>query len=439
MLLNSSSPHSRGDYSPFSLANRLRNKKTLNTYNSPSILVADTDQTTQQLLDSLLAKEGYEIIATQKGTEAFSLAVNQQPAVVVLNAALRGIDGYSLCRRLRENPTTHDVPILMLGGEDQVSARIAGFEAGADDYLVKPFHPKELAYRVRNLIERAAVTVPPRAPEKPRGRITAFFSAKGGVGKTTLSVNVAVTLSRRGKRVALVDADFQLGTVGVTLDLAPRRTISDLAGHFEELDPELMDQVMGKHASGLRVLQSPVRPEEAEKITPANVKQLLTFLTAQYDYVIVDCQASYDERTVSILETADDIMLIALPEIHSIKNIGLYLDLASRLGLPVEKNHLILNRSDSNPGIKRQGIETTLEHRIDFNVASGGRQFLASANRGVPLVDDQPNSPLAQQLIRIAEGIERFPSPSSWAEQAGKSTAISTGLPGSKMAIAAQK
>ena len=267
------------------------------------ILVVDRDPTTIKLLQLTLEKEGFEIVTASTGEEAYAKALSRVPDLAIVDVVLPGMDGYSLCRRLRQNPSTHGLPIVMLTARGDTADKLKGFEAGADDYLAKPFHPEELRYRIKSLLARTEpIAVAPHAEARTRGKIIAFFGVKGGVGKTTFAVNSAIAILRRtGKQVVLLDADFFFGDVGVQLNLPPTRSILDLVKFLSELDMELINQVLIRHSSGLRVLLSPLRPEEADFVTAQHIRQLLDFLAAHHDYVIVDCATSYDERALTIL------------------------------------------------------------------------------------------------------------------------------------------
>jgi two-component system response regulator MprA len=117
------------------------------------ILVVDDDRALRDALRRVLTLAGYEVQLAQDGEQAIELVVQAVPDAVVLDVGMPGIDGLEVCRRLRR--LGNRVPILMLTARDAVSDRIDGLDAGADDYLVKPFDVEELKARVRALLRRA--------------------------------------------------------------------------------------------------------------------------------------------------------------------------------------------------------------------------------------------------------------------------------------------
>ena len=139
------------------------------------ILVVDDDAAILQLLRLFLSNEGYEVISTCSGEDAYAKAIQQIPDLAIVDVMMPGLDGYTLCRKLRENPSTRLLPIVMLSAHGDVADRIKGFEAGADDFLLKPFEPKELAFRVRNLLARVAAAPQAQTPEQRRGKIISFW------------------------------------------------------------------------------------------------------------------------------------------------------------------------------------------------------------------------------------------------------------------------
>ena len=169
--------------------------------------------------------------------------------------------------------------------------------------------------------------------------------------------------------------------------------------------------MLSTHESGVRVLLSPQRPEDAEVITAHHVTQVLAALSTAYDYIIVDCHTSYDDRTLAVLEHSDYILLIATPELGAVENTVLFFDLADKLGIPADRVHLVLNRYNTNVGIEQKEIERTLRRPIDFRLPTGGRPVALSLNRGIPLVIDKPDHPLAQSLVKMGEEIAKATTP----------------------------
>jgi pilus assembly protein CpaE len=379
-----------------------------NTAQAARILVVDDDDTTARLIEVLLSEAGYRVTVAPSGELAFEDAERHPPDLAILDVMLPGMDGYTLCRMLRQSPPTRSLPILMLTAQGDTEDKLAGFDAGADVYLTKPFAPAELVYRIRGLLGRGQIA-PPRAPQpksRAPGQRIAVFGAKGGVGKTTIAVNLAIALAAgASSSVVLVDGDLTFGDVSVHLNLTPTRTILDLLERVEDLDREVFNQALIRHDSDVRVLLSPFRPEQAERVTPEHIQAILDSLACYYDYVVVDCPASYDDVTLAILENADRVLIVVTPEIGPVKNTGVFLDLAAEIGIAEDKLMLVLNRANSEVGISAGEIENTLRVALPFHLNSGGRPVVLSVNRGRPLLLEHPQHPFSLGIKKIAQAV----------------------------------
>ncbi len=383
----------------------------MNQGDRPQILIVQ-DEPTLLVLRPLLGGAGYRLLEAVSGQQALALAQQQQVDLVIAEIDLPDMDGYDFCRRLRQDAVTCAVPVVFLTHRGHINDKVSGFEAGADDYVCKPFEPQELGYRLKLVMARKGtrgIDIGSGAPQPARGRIIALFGTKGGVGRTTIGVNLAVALQRRSRgRIVLVDADFFFGDIALHLGLPPQHDILDIISRTEGVDSEVVEQALIQHGSGVRVLLSPRNPEDVELIQPNHVAQLLDYLVTAHDYILVDCQAIYDERTLIILEKADAILLIIRPDVGSVKNMAVFSELAAKLQLSFDRKiHIVLNRAGTKSGIGANEIERIFRRQIEFHVGSGGNAVSVSVNRGVPLIVDQPNHPFSVQVTQIADTLLR--------------------------------
>ena len=120
----------------------------------PALLLVEDDRALADLLMWHFDREGYEIVRTADGDEALLLAQERTPDLVILDWMIEGVSGIEVCRRLRRRPATANVPIIMLTARGEESDRIRGLETGADDYVTKPFSPRELLARVNAVLRR---------------------------------------------------------------------------------------------------------------------------------------------------------------------------------------------------------------------------------------------------------------------------------------------
>jgi DNA-binding response OmpR family regulator len=119
------------------------------------ILLVEDERDILELVTHYLEKEGYRVRSAADGPTGLSVARAERPDLIVLDLMLPGMDGLELCRKLRADPVSGGVPIIMLTAKAEETDRVVGLELGADDYLTKPFSPKELVARVKALLRRA--------------------------------------------------------------------------------------------------------------------------------------------------------------------------------------------------------------------------------------------------------------------------------------------
>jgi pilus assembly protein CpaE len=354
-------------------------------------------------------------------TEAVDRLRQNAPDLVVIDLATTSMDGWELYSHLRADPDDAALPVLLISADHDMADRLATLRPDLDDYMTRPLRAQEIQYRVRHLMARAKPGKPVVTEPKGTGRIIAFCSNKGGVGKTFVAVNLAVALrNQTGKPVVIVDGDFFYGNVGTYMGVPPVRSIMDLISVAGELKSEAADRVLIRHASGVRVLLSPSRPDEAASISPLHVHQILEFLASTYDYVIVDCQTVIDHRLIPALEMASDIVLVATPEMGALKNMRILLDQLQEVGINLQKIRVVLNRAASNVEIEARDIEQAFNQKVDFSLSSGGRAVILSVNRGVPLVMDQAKHPVALQIRKMADFFASKPEQRPAAKPASK-------------------
>src|SRR6195256_4446080 len=145
-------PRYRGSRSPSHCRPRVL-RGTFLSVSTQSVLVVEDEASIASFVSLYLKNAGYEVRTASNGAEALASAQSEQPSLIVLDLMLPDIDGIEICRRLRQKS---DVPILMLTARDEDVDKIIGLEVGADDYLTKPFNPRELVARVKSILRRAA-------------------------------------------------------------------------------------------------------------------------------------------------------------------------------------------------------------------------------------------------------------------------------------------
>jgi pilus assembly protein CpaE len=383
------------------------------------LIVEDSHLTARVMRDMIDAQPDMTVVGVAStGQEAVRRASELSPDVILMDVHLPDIDGVHATWLIASKNANSSV--IMVSSEERAEYMQRAMVAGAQGYLLKPIRDaEEIASTIRTVrqrfLERRAqlshpgeTAAPPATPAAPPrlGRRVAIFSAKGGQGKTAIAVSLALTLRvATEKRVALVDADLRFGDANVLLDLTFGRSIIDLLPHIDQLDSNLLEQVLVKHSSGLELLMRPERPELAETITARHIEQVLTVLPRLFDYVVVDCELSYDEKLLAVLDRADYILLVLTPDLGVVRNTKHFLQLAETLGYPRRKIDFVINRANSNVGLSPADVERVLGPGHYFRLDSYGRLLTTSLNMGQPAVLANPRSDFARVIREIADHI----------------------------------
>jgi len=308
--------------------------------------------------------------------------------------------------------------------------------AGAREFLVKPFSADEFAMSIKRVYERELVrreqmqaareAATPTIPQAADGeaedhQVIAVFSPKGGAGRTTIATNLALALKREtNQKVALIDANLQFGDVGVLLNLNPKNRSMLDAVEGGEPDRDIIESVMIDHSTGIRVLLAPPSPEGADLVTPPFLRKMVDILRQGHDWVIVDLPSGLNDHSLGVLDTADQILVVAALEITTIKNVRLFLEVADQLEYERSKLRLVINRSDAAQGIRIGDVEASIRRPIDGSIVSDGRLAVLAVNRGVPFVVSHPESPLSRDLISLARTLAGEGSGANQTDKAAK-------------------
>jgi len=247
----------------------------------------------------------------------------------------------------------------------------------------------------------AALSRKPSAGVGRRGQLVVVFSPKGGTGKTMLATNLAVALGLDEVRTCLVDLDLQFGDVAIALGLEPTRTTSDAIGLRDAVDEHALNSLLLDYRSNISVLPSPTRPADAEFISSELVTNLLEALLAMHDVVIVDTPPSFTEHVLRALDMADVHLLVATPDMASLKSMRVALDTLNALGYPATKRRIILNRDEPNLGLSlgdmRAIIHTPITARIPVH-----RDVVVALNRGRTIVEENARNPVSRAIRLLA-------------------------------------
>lgn len=381
------------------------------------LIVDDMAETRENMRKLLQFEPDIEVVGmARNGLEGIQLAKETKPNVVLMDINMPDMDGLQATETIvREVPIAQIMIVSVQSDTDYFRRAVL---AGARDFLSKPPDAGELINAVRRLGEMSrqreqTLTAPPPPVATAaggqrgggEGKVITVYSPKGGVGCSTIVTNLAIALQSDESKVVIVDANLQFGDVGVFLNLQGKYSLVNVVERADEMDLDFVQSVLVAHGSGVKVLLAPPTPEDAELATASQVKKVLEGLRQYFAYVIVDTSSVLREVELSVFDASDRILLIATPDIPSLKNVKIFFDLVEKLEYPKEKTILILNRVDRRGGISATSVEETIKHPVGGQILIDDKTVLASINSGVPFITGPRSLPPVQGVLELAQKI----------------------------------
>ena len=392
------------------------------------LLVDDNDDTRDGTRRLLEYEDDIEIVDfADNGLVALDKVKEHTPDVVLMDINMPVMDGLTATQRLQvESPRTQ---IIIVSVQDDPNYMREAMQAGAVDFVAKPISSEELSESIRRAYRKrpAPVQAAPQqaTPATPsysdtawraqRGSVITVLGPKGGCGKTTIAVNLGIGITRSApdKRVIIVDGNVFFGDVGVFINTRGPYSVVDMALMAEvpaEIDQQSVDQIIVAHESGVKLLVAPPNPGETGGITSKNMINMLDYLRSQFDYIIVDTAAYFDDVLVAAIQAADRLIMISQPLMPSLKDTRLMFAELLAASYSMDDVMLILNKVPRDSRITAEQISNFLRHPVQLEIPYDTAADEA-VNRGVPLITLDARRviavrPLADLVQSVREWIE---------------------------------
>jgi DNA-binding response OmpR family regulator len=377
------------------------------------ILIVDDDLDTLRLVGLMLQKQGYQIVAASSGAQGLELAFSEIPDLILLDVMMPQMDGYEVARQLRANDKTVSIPILMFTAKSQLDDKVTGFEAGADDYLTKPTHPTELQAHVKALLARSTKSKinPATGPalEQP-AYLTGVIAARGGLGVTTVSCNLAATL-RKKTNADVILAEFRPGQGSLVFDmnLSKETGLTELlnmpAGEITR--QEVRDR-LAQHISNLDILVSSAKPRDGVLIN--NVQQfevILSRLTFMARFVVVDLGTGITPLTQKLVPSMGEILVVTEPFDNSLQHARALIDDMVDLNVDKSRIRVVVNyRLRSEAQLSVPQVQERIKYPIEMTFTPVPELLLQATRMQNAAVLVQADSLTAQQYATLAGKIE---------------------------------
>lgn len=384
------------------------------------ILIVDDNVDTRENVSRLLYFEKDMVVIGQavNGRQGLEMAAKHKPHIVLMDINMPDMDGITATREMSVATPFSQVIIMSVQAEQHYMKQ--AMAAGARDFQPKPFTAEELVSCIRRVYRiglpvyrqlevaeqsQAHQAGQPKVETAQRegSPVIAVYSPKGGIGTSTIAINLAVALQQEYGDAVLMDADLQFGDVLVHLNTKATRTASDLV-HDGQLDAELVPEIVLAHNSGLKLLLGPTQPELADSITAEMVGEIIQNLKKHFKVVVVDTSSHLSDKTLVVLDNADYILVVTTPELPAIKNTKLFLELTEQLEFPPDKLGVVMNRSTLPGGIPPEKIEKALKLQQSYHIPYDPKMHAATV-RGTAINQQDATAPSAQAISYIARDL----------------------------------
>ena len=370
------------------------------------ILIIDDDLDTLRLVGLMLQKQGYQIVAANNGEQGLRKVDEEIPDLILLDVMMPDMDGYEVARRLRQNPETASIPILMFTAKSQLDDKVTGFEAGADDYLTKPTHPTELHAHVKALLARSIKAQAAAAPVDKKAFIIGVVSARGGLGVSTVALNLGSYLqSTLSADTIMAELIPGLGTIGRDLGFENYDELSSLLKSAPDaITSEEVNESLHKHKSGLQLLLASEQPREYplnESLPQYNA--LFNQLIGIPRFLILDLGAGLPRVSQTLLPQCDHVIVLVEAVESTIAHTKLLLQDVLELGLKENQVTVVMNnRIRSDMLLSLSQVEKLLGARIGVTFTPAPELHSQAARMKTTGVLMQDESMSKQQFKTLA-------------------------------------
>ncbi|MCB9850841.1 MAG: AAA family ATPase [Phycisphaerales bacterium] len=304
------------------------------------------------------------------------------------------------------------VPIFAVSESSDGQLILSAMRSGIREFLTKPIDV--------SVLEEAVGKIASTSSTEKHGSLITVIGGAGGVGATTIAVNLAVELASLAEgRVTVVDLDHRFGQVATALDVEPSYTVADLCESPEQLERQMIERALVRHASGTRVLSRPLHFSQADNITAAHCVGVLSALTAINDYVVVDGPTRFDFGSKSVLDIADYNLLVLQLVVPTVRSVHRMLGGMREVGFNLDRMRLVCNRIGcEGGGITVDDVGATLGSEVFAEIPDDWGTVNGSMNVGEPLATSAPKSKVRQAIRAVAERLH-YPDGVPAEEKAG--------------------
>ena len=385
------------------------------------LIVDDIDETRENIRRLLQFDQGIEVVGTaNNGAEGIKQSAQLKPDVIVMDINMPDMDGIAATEAIRNKVPYAQVIILSVQGDPSYMRR--AMLAGARDFLTKPpsideltsaiNRAGEMAIQEKGKVAQVYATVAEGSGNGAEGsssygKVITVYSPKGGTGKTTVAVNLALSLLSNNQKVLLVDASLQFGDTTVFVNEPVKNSLVDLTPRVDDLDMDVVNEALTNHAtSDLKILAAPPRPEMAFQVDAEQYTKLVTYLRKHFKYIVIDTNSYLSEVVQSSLDLSDLILLITTQDISSIKSANSFLSLMDATGISRSSILFMMNQYDKRIAITPERVGESLKQEVAVTIPFEERVVSSSINRGVPFILENKSLLVSRAIFQLSDAVK---------------------------------
>ena len=367
------------------------------------MIIARSDEIRAELRRKLSDDDIAVVKDAVGGAAALEAIENIQPDVLLLYLPRSDGEVLNIAERVVQyRPRTF---VILIAQELDMQTVQGAMRAGVHNVTAMPAAGKELCDYVRTVYNNEQLRLGSLEQKQSvawNSKVITLFGAKGGLGKTSIAVNLAVKLAQMKKKVALIDLSLQFGDAHIFLDIEPKDTIAELVQDVYTPNIDSLRSYMTVHPSGVHVLCAPKSPEYAETIPAERVQSLLSLIRSYYDFVIIDTAVNFSDVTIAALEASTLILFLTGLDVSTLKNSKISMGILESLHQK-EKVRVVINRAVEINTVSADDVQRIIDAPIFARLPSDYMLAVSALNRGVPFVTGSPNSKLSQAVEVMAE------------------------------------
>ncbi len=372
------------------------------------ILIVDDDLETLRLVGLMLQRQGYQILAANNGTQALAMARAEKPDLIVLDVMMPDLDGFEVTRQLRAEPECAVTPILMFTAKSQVEDKVAGYEAGVDDYLTKPVHPAELVAKIKGLLARSKNRPTAPAASAEKGYMIGVLAAKGGLGVSTLVLNLALAYQQRNKgEVIAAELKNGQGSWATELGLSSSDGLDNLlALQPAEITPQRVEKELFRTTYNIRLLLASSLTRSAEKINSgAQLEAIAIQLPKLANLVVLDIGTNYLPGFSNIIAQCNEVIVVTEAQPTTLQRTKVFINELNEMGFGKSKflTPVLVNRVRSDVQLSVTQVQDVLGLQVPAMIPPAPEQAFQAATHFTPLITVQPEGLVAQQFARLVD------------------------------------